>query len=300
MRLLLTGGTGQVGWELTRSLAPLGEVVAPKRSELDLSDPEALRSTVRYTDPDVIVNAAAYTDVDQAEENHRPAEELNVRAPRILAEEAARARAAMVHFSTDYVFDGKKEGPYREGDLPSPLNVYGRTKLAGEEAIRSATPHHLILRTSWVYGLRRENFVTTMLALFEKNELVSAVDDQLGSPTWCRYLADSVAHVLCRHLSPGAESPLSDNTGTFHLAGGGSTTWYGLARAILRKLRQLHLCDGRLRIRELEPVSTSEFPRPATRPRNSALACDAAREELRLNVVPWERQLSFCLEGLAD
>lgn len=300
MRLLLTGGTGQVGWELSRSLAPLGEVVAPNRSELDLSDPEALRSTIRSTEPDVIVNAAAYTDVDQAEENHRPAEELNVRAPRILAEEAARARVALVHFSTDYVFDGKKEGPYRVGDLPSPLNVYGRTKLAGEEAIRSATSHHLILRTSWVYGLRRENFVTTMLDLFEKNELVSAVDDQLGSPTWCRYLADSVAHVLCRHLSPGTESPLSGRTGTYHLAGGGSTTWYGLARAILRKIRQLHLCNGRPRIRELEPVPTSEFPRPATRPRNSALACDAAREELGLNVVHWERQLSLCLEGLAD
>lgn len=295
MKLLLTGRTGQVGWELRRTLATLGPVDCPTRSTLDLSDSDAIRSAVRSFAPDVIVNAGAHTAVDRAEEETDVARAVNARAPGILAEEAARTRAVLVHFSTDYVFNGQKSEPYVEEDPPCPLNVYGRTKLAGEKAIRATGADHLILRTSWVYGLRRRNFVTKMLKLLQSSEEVSVVDDQVGCPTWCRFLAQSTAQVLTRFVEPGSASPLGSRSGTYHLAGAGSTSWYGFASAIRRKI------DGgtpgaELTAREIRPVSTSEFPRPAARPRNSTLSSEKARRELGLHVVPWEHQLSMCLE----
>lgn len=299
MKLLLTGGTGQVGWQLQRTLATLGRVEAPSRLDLDLADPDAIASAMRSSSPDVVVNAAAHTAVDRAEEERDAAGAVNARAPAILAEEAARAGAVLVHFSTDYVFDGTKPGPYDEEDAPAPINVYGRTKLEGEEAIRGSAAHHLILRTSWVYGLRRDSFVTTMLDLFRERKEVSVVDDQTGSPTWCRYLAEATAQILARHLDLGRDAPLGGRSGTYHLAGSGRTTWHGLALAVRRELERRD-ADVELRVREIRPVPSSEFPRPAPRPRNSQLSSEKAREVLGIHEVPWERQLSLCLEELAD
>lgn len=263
MKILLTGGTGQIGWELQRTLAPLGRVSAPGREKLDLADPDALETAVRKLSPDVVVNAAAYTDVDRAESEPDRAAAVNAQAPKALAQEAARVNAAVVHYSTDYVFGGDKDRAYTEQDEPDPINVYGKTKLAGERAVRESRADHLILRTSWVYGTRRENFLTTMQRLFSERETLEVVDDQVGSPTWCRLVAEATAALLAQWhpvrargggtrdsnaaITGGNDEGSSAGrpaSGTYHVAAKGRATWYEFARAIRDELERAGSREG--------------------------------------------------------
>jgi len=277
-RLLVTGRNGQVGWELARTLAPLGEVIAFDRAGLDLADPDRLRAAVRDTRPDVIVNAAAYTAVDRAETETESALAINAVAPGILAEEAKRCGALLVHYSTDYVFDGSKKLPYAEGDAPSPINAYGRSKLAGEQAIQACGCRHLILRTSWVYGLRGNNFLRTMLRLAaERNEL-RVVDDQCGAPTWSRMIAQATALALARQDAP--------ESGIYHLSAAGRTSWHGFAAAILAAQGW----QG-----QLAAIPTRDYPLPAARPANSSLANDKLAAAFGLKLPDWDRSLALCL-----
>ncbi len=220
MKLLVTGISGQVGYELLRTLAPLGDVVGVDRSAMDLSDPQRIRDVIHAERPDVVVNAAAYTAVDRAEVERETAFKINATAPRVMAEALqASGGGALVHFSTDYVFDGAKRGPYFENDRPNPLSAYGRSKLEGEQAIRASGVPHLILRTSWVYGKRGRNFLNTMLSLFEEKPQLRIVDDQIGAPTWSRWIARGTAEVLAKCLAGGAFR--EELGGTYHLTAGG-------------------------------------------------------------------------------
>jgi dTDP-4-dehydrorhamnose reductase len=232
-RILITGKDGQVGFELLRSLAAQGQVMAVGRDKMDLSDPDSIRRTVRAIGPDLIVNAAAYTAVDQAESEPELALAVNGIAPGILAEEAKRLGAALIHYSTDYVFDGTKAAPYIEDDEPRPINVYGSTKLAGEMAIRAVDAPHLILRTSWVYGMRGRNFLLTMLRLARERDELSIVDDQVSAPTWGRELAAGTGDVLKRlgYGQPGFCDACAAQRGIYNLSAAGQTSWYGFAAA---------------------------------------------------------------------
>ncbi|HEY0036202.1 MAG TPA: dTDP-4-dehydrorhamnose reductase [Longimicrobium sp.] len=281
--ILLLGRNGQVGWELERALAPLGRVTALGRGEADLTSPDRLREVVRSRRPSVIVNAAAYTAVDQAEGEPEAAFAANATAPGILAEEAKRLGALLVHYSTDYVFDGGAARPYREDDAPGPLNVYGRSKLEGERAIQAATDDHLILRTSWVYGTRGRNFLLTILRLLAERDELRIVADQVGAPTWSRMIAAATAAVLARHT--GASRPV----GVFHLTAAGQTTWHGFATAIRDR------AGGSAAGKPVRPIASSEYPVPAARPRWSVL--DGARLEAAFGVeLPsWDASLALAL-----
>jgi dTDP-4-dehydrorhamnose reductase len=277
LRILLLGKKGQVGWELARALAPLGEVTALGRAELDLADVPRLIATVRALQPDAIVNAAAYTAVDKAESEQDAAFDVNATAPRVLAEEAKRSGALLVHFSTDYVFDGAKATPYVEEDPTNPLNVYGASKLAGERAILAAGCRHLILRTSWVYGPRGANFMLSMLRLARERPQLRVVDDQVGAPTSSRAIADATAAVLVRAMaSPGLE-------GLYHLTASGETSWCGFARAILAR--------AGIEI-PVVPIPTEQYPTPARRPRNSRLDCARLRAAFGVTLAPWQESLA--------
>ena len=272
MRILLTGRNGQVGGELNKTLAPLGELTALGRAELDLRDAAGVRDAVRAAKPEVIVNAAAYTAVDRAEAEREAAFAVNATAPGVLAEEAKRAGALLVHYSTDYVFDGEKPAPYVEEDTPNPLNVYGASKLAGERAIAASGCRHLILRTSWVYGPRGSNFFLTMLRLAREKPELRVVDDQVGAPTSSLAIARGTAQLLTRRAQ-----------GLYHMSAAGETSWCGFARAILSSAG---LATAVVAIR------TEDYPAPAKRPRNSRLDCSRLRRDFGLSLAPWEEQLA--------
>ncbi|MCK5623860.1 MAG: dTDP-4-dehydrorhamnose reductase, partial [Alphaproteobacteria bacterium] len=270
MTILLLGANGQVGWELRRALAPLGPVRALERAEADLADPDALSRAVRETAPSLIVNAAAYTAVDRAEEDEALARTINADAPGLLAEEAKRLGIALVHYSTDYVFDGVGELPAMESDLTDPLNAYGRTKLAGEAAIRDSGCAHLILRTSWVYSMRGANFLLTVRRLAGELEEMRIVADQTGAPTWARGIAGATALILARCGAPAETGILAEKGGLYHLTASGETTWHGFADAIVEWLR----ATGQpVRCKQVHPIPTSDYPTPARRPANSLLDC---------------------------
>jgi dTDP-4-dehydrorhamnose reductase len=273
LRILLTGATGQVGWELRKTLAPLGEVKFFDRFGLDLADTPPLVATVRALQPEVIVNAAAYTAVDKAEAERDLAFAVNATAPRVLAEEAKRIGALLVHYSTDYVFDGEKGSPYVESDPTRPISAYGDSKLAGEQAIAKSGCRHLILRTSWVYGPRGRNFYLTMLRLAKERPELKVVDDQVGAPTSSLEIARATATLLAK----GAQ-------GLYHMTAAGETTWCGFARAILK---------GAGVATPVAPIRTEDYPTPAKRPRNSRLDCSKLRKETGVALAPWE-------EGLAE
>jgi len=284
--ILLIGKNGQVGWELQRTLAPLGEVVALDRQQLDLSNPAQIQERVREIKPGLIVNAAAYTTVDRAEAEPELAMAVNGTAPGILAEEAKRIGAAIIHYSTDYVFDGTKTIPYTEEDAPNPLNVYGHTKLAGEQAVQAAGVPHLILRTSWIYGLRGKNFLRTVLKLLESDrEELRVVDDQVGAPTWCRMVAEATAQIIAK------DGDLFRETGgTYHLSAGGQTSWYGFAGEIMRYA--LHFIPYTTRLRS---IPTSEYPTPACRPAYSVLSNAKLKVAFGVVLPGWEEGLKLAL-----
>ena len=285
-RIMLIGKNGQVGWELQRTLATLGRVVAFDRRQLDLSSPEQIRERVREIKPNLIVNAAAYTAVDKAEEEPEIAMAINGIAPGILAEEAKNLNAAIVHYSTDYVFDGTKATPYTEQDETNPLNVYGKTKLEGEQAIQAVGAPHLILRTSWVYGFRGRNFLLTILRLAREREELRIVNDQTGSPTWSRMIAEATAQILAQ-----GDSILTEKQGIYNLSAGGQTSWYGFTKIILT-----HNTETSLRVKKLTPIPTSEYPTPARRPAYSVLSNEKLKKVFGLTMPDWDRALQLVLE----
>ena len=285
MKILLYGKNGQLGWELQRSLAPLGELVALDRYSAglcgDLSNLQGLAETVQRVRPDVIVNAAAHTAVDRAESEPELARTLNALAPGVLAQEAHKLGAWLVHYSTDYVFDGSGSTPWLESDVPAPLSVYGRTKLEGEQLIQAVCPRHLIFRTSWVYAARGGNFAKTMLRLAQERESLSVIDDQFGAPTGAELLADVSAHAIRQVLQRPQDA------GIYHLAASGETTWNRYAKHVLV---QAERSQSAIKIvaNEVKAVASSAFPTAATRPLNSRLDCSRLQAAFGLSLPPWE------------
>ena len=291
MKILLLGSTGQVGWELQRSLAPLGDVTACDRAKADMSDLDGLRALVRAAKPDTIVNAAAYTAVDKAESEPDLATRVNAAAVELLAEEAKQAGALLVHYSTDYVFDGKKAGAYIETDAASPLSRYGLSKYQGEEAIRAAGGRHLIFRTSWVYAPRGKNFPTTILNLARTREELKIVADQIGAPTSTELIADVTALALRRLERSEAL------VGTYHLTAAGETSWHAYARLLVRLAATKGYALKAVPERIL-PIATADYPTPAKRIANSRLATDKLRAAFGLTLPPWDAHLGRFLEEL--
>jgi dTDP-4-dehydrorhamnose reductase len=285
LKILLLGKNGQVGWELQRSLTPLGELLALDRHSTDfcgdLSQPERLAQTVRDWRPDVIVNAAAHTAVDKAESEPDLARCLNATAPAALAQAATEAGAWLVHYSTDYVFNGQGEQAWQEGDATGPLSVYGQTKLEGEQHIAASGCKHLIFRTSWVYAARGGNFAKTMLRLAAERERLTVIDDQHGAPTGADLIADVTAHAIRQALQQAALS------GVYHLVASGETSWHAYASHVIAQARILRP-ELALKVSEIAPVPTASFPSPAQRPRNSRLHTGKLQQAFGLVLPPWQ------------
>ncbi|HMF65478.1 MAG TPA: dTDP-4-dehydrorhamnose reductase [Edaphobacter sp.] len=298
-RILLTGATGQVGGELLRVLGPLGEVVAPARSTMDLADAASVRATIRAVQPRWIVNPGAYTAVDKAESEPELAYAVNAEAVRTMGEEARAIGAAVIHFSTDYVFDGSGSVPYVETDATGPVSVYGASKLAGEEALAASGAGHMIFRTSWVYGGRGKNFLLTILKLAREREQLRVVGDQHGAPTWSRDLAEMTAQVIgrCEIAAAGRDVAeiLAEASGVYHATGRGETTWHGFAADAVRLQRQR---EPGVRFAEIESITTAEYPTPAKRPVNSRLNCDKLAQRFGWTMMDWRESLREVLEEL--
>ena len=294
VKILLTGKNGQVGFELQRALAPLGEIVAVDMAECDLSDAEAIRALVRGVAPQVIVNPAAYTAVDKAEADRVTAHAINAVAPGVFGEEARKLGALVVHYSTDYVFDGTKPGRYTEDDVPNPQSVYGKTKLAGEIALRDSSADHLIFRTSWVFGAHGGNFAKTMLRLATERESLNVVADQLGAPTSAALLADVTAQVVGLYLRQGRTGfPL----GLYHLVAGGVTTWHAYAQAVVAAA----IAAGKpmkTRPEAIMAIPTSAYPVSAPRPANSRLDTSRLQNTFGLRLPSWEDGLRHVLQQI--
>ena len=297
MSILLLGKDGQVGWQLQRSLAPHGQVIAYGRIECDMADLDRVRSVVRQIKPSVIVNASAYTAVDRAESEPELARRINAEAPGVLAEETAALGALLVHYSTDYVYDGCKSAAYAETDLTSPQSVYGRTKLAGEEAIRSVGGKSLIFRTSWVFGARGGNFVKTILRLAREKDALNVVDDQIGSPTPAAMIA-TVTGVALAMLRRGQLLEKGENR-LYHLAAARPVSWYEFARTIVDLAGQAPGFDLRLKSEAIKAITTAEYPTPARRPTNSRLDCSRLEADFGLQMPDWQPYLVRMLQLLA-
>lgn len=297
MRILLLGKDGQVGWQLQRSLAPHGEVIACGRAQCDLADLGRIRSIVRELRPTIIVNAAAYTAVDRAESEPDLAHRINAEAPGVLAEEAARLGALLLHYSTDYIFDGAKAVPYVEGDPSGPLSVYGRTKLEGEAAIQAAGGKSVIFRTSWVFGARGNNFVKTILRLAREKETLSVVDDQIGSPTPAAMLATvtGVGLAMLRHGTALEEG----ESRLYHLAAARPVSWCEFARTIVALAGQAPGFDLRLKPEAINAIASADYPTPARRPMNSRLDCRRLEKDFGLQMPDWQPYLERMLQLLA-
>lgn len=307
-KILLIGKNGQVGGELNKYLGRLGEVIALARHQLDLTRFDLIHHMVRDLNPSLIVNAAAYTNVDQAESDAATAQIVNGQAPGVLAEAGKAVGAALVHFSTDYVFDGKQGSPYQESDPPNPINQYGKTKLAGEKAIQAAGIPHLILRTSWVYGTRGKNFLLTIARLATQKQELQVVDDQVGAPTWCRMIAAMTTAVLVRIYSSRPDGSFPEKyTGIYHLTAGGRTSWKGFADAILENCSDPNRLGpwfaAAVNFRpvvatSVRGISTSEFPTPAQRPAYSVLSNAKLMRVFGLKPLPWNSQLALCCQDV--
>lgn len=286
IKILLTGKNGQLGYELERSLQGLGEIVALNRSQMDLADLQQVRDCIRSIKPTLIINPAAYTAVDKAESEPDLAFKVNAEAPAVMAEEVKKLGAAMVHYSTDYVFDGNKRTPYTEEDVTHPMSVYGASKLAGEQAVQAAGIPHLILRTSWVYGMRGKNFLLTMLRLAQERDSLGVVADQYGTPTWCRTIADTTAHILAQEWQ--------EKSGLYHLTAQGQTTWHGFTLAILQNAKLLNQSNqsfGKQLV--VKPITTQDYPLPAPRPAYSVLSCEKLLNTF-CRLPHWEEALRLC------
>lgn len=294
MKILLLGKNGQVGWELNRALMSLGCVVALDRNGADFSSPEGLRNIVSTENPDVIINAVAYTAVDKAEGEERLAEIINAVAPGVLAEEALKINALLVHYSTDYVFDGNKKTPYGEIDEPNPINIYGRTKLLGEQAIQSSGCNYLIFRTSWVYASRGKNFLLSILKLAQEREELGIVSDQVGSPTSARLIAETTS--LCINTVMKEMSSTASSSAVYHLTSSGNTSWYGFAEEIISFVSEAPSLS--LKIKNLKAIATSEYPTAAKRPMNSQLMSNKLESEFGLIMPEWRNALILCMEEL--
>ena len=290
LRFLVPGKGGQVGWELQTILAPLGTVIGLDRNGMDLANPDSIRHAIRDAKPDVIVNAAAYNNVDRAESESDLAMQVNGIAPGIMAEEAKRLGAILIHYSTDYVFDGELERPYREDDAPNPVNAYGRSKLAGERAVEAVGGKYLILRTSWVYSARGSNFVLTVLRLAREKAELSMVNDQSGSPTWARALAQATVELLRKH------SLISRHSGTYHLSAAGHTSRFELAKAIISiaRARSSRSNDWAT----VKAIASTQYPLPARRPASPVLSKGKIMQVFGLEMKTWEEQLSAFLSEL--
>ena len=290
--ILLTGANGQVGYELQHSLAVLGNVIALERSQLDLLDAAAIRYVVREIKPNLIVNPAAYTAVDKAESEPELAMEINAVAPGVLAEEAARLDIPLVHYSTDYVYDGAKSSPYVETDSTNPLSVYGKSKLAGENAIRAVGLPHLILRTSWVYGTLGKNFLRTILRLAAEREQLRVVSDQIGAPSWSRSIAEATL-VALNNWNEGL-------SGTYHLTCAGQTSWHEFAQEIVKEYEMRYESRDwpklRAKVAGIEAIKTAEYPTPAPRPANSRLDCTKIKHDLSVTMPDWREALRQVLD----
>ena len=287
-RLLLIGKIGQVGWELRRTLAPMAQVTCVDFPEIDLTSGDSIRRWVRDTNPQVIINAAAYTAVDKAESEPELAMKINGIAPGILAEEAKKAGALLVHYSTDYIFDGSRTQPYVETDAPNPLGSYGRSKLAGDNAVLAVAGAHLIFRLCWVYGARGQNFMLTMMRLARERDKLRVVSDQMGCPTWSRMIAETTTLALKQTIvapDPGAFS------GVYHLASSGVTSWHGFAEAIINLMPAAEKKCSRV-----EAISTADFPTPTKRPAYSVLGCDKLERTFRLRLPNWQDSLRQVIE----
>ena len=294
MKLLVTGKNGQVGFELTRALSVLGEVVAVDRQTCDMTKADAIRALVQQVKPDVIVNAAAYTAVDKAESEKEIANAVNAIAPGILGEEAAKLNALVVHYSTDYIFDGSKSGAYTENDTPNPQSAYGQSKLDGERALVKANPRHLILRTSWVYGAHGGNFAKTMLRLAADRDKLTVVADQFGAPTSASLLADLTAQLIGRYSREGGEKfPY----GIYHAVNNGETHWCDYARFVIATA----LAAGKaLKTTpdNIAPITTAQYPTPAKRPANSRLDTQHFRDTFSLRLPPWQESMQHVLQQI--
>ncbi|CAD6509697.1 dTDP-4-dehydrorhamnose reductase [Paraburkholderia hiiakae] len=288
LTILVTGVNGQVGFELLRSLQGLGRVVPCDRSTLDLSDLDRVRAFVRDAKPSLIVNPAAYTAVDKAETDIEAARCLNVDVPRVFAEEAARAGGALIHYSTDYVYDGVKSSAYLEADATNPQNVYGETKLDGERAIAATGCAHLILRTSWVYGRRGKNFLQTMLRLGAERKELRVVADQVGAPTWAKTIAAATSHIVAQGAAANDIDWWVRRSGVYHLSSAGATSWHGFAEAIFATTMGADAPT-------VMPIPASDYPTPAKRPANSRLSLDKLTEVFGLRMPPWGEALQLCL-----
>jgi dTDP-4-dehydrorhamnose reductase len=288
--ILLLGKNGQVGWELHRTLSPLGEVIATDRQSLDITDFHRVRETIHTIKPQVIVNATAYTAVDRAEDEPDLAMLINGTAPGVLAEEAKKCGALFVHYSTDYVFDGTKKGSYTEEDTPNPLNVYGRTKLAGEEAIQSVDGNYLIFRTSWVYGERGHNFYLTIRRLAKEKEEISVVDDQVGAPTWCRSIAENTAFILAQGVNreEGYSAYYEKRKGLYHMTAAGQTSWYEFAKRIVETVP-----SEERKLKQILPIKTKDYAYKAQRPLNSVLNNYRTMEFFDIQQGVWLNGLNF-------
>lgn len=295
MRILLLGKFGQLGWELHRTLAPLGEIVALDYPEIDLTQGDNIRQLVRDTHPKVIVNATAYTAVDRAESEPETAQAVNTQAPGLLAEQAVTVGAALIHYSTDYVFDGTKGSDYIETDIPNPLGVYGQSKLNGERVIEQVGGAYLILRTSWVYSLRRPSFVTKVLDWSRQQTTLRVVSDQVSNPTWARMLAEITALLLSKG-APDIVGFLEERRGIYHLAGSGHASRFEWAQSILKHDPQP---DEQI-LKEILPAKSFEFPTPARRPYFSALNCDRFSDTFGLRLPDWEDALCMAMSDTSQ
>lgn len=292
MKIVLLGRNGQLGWEFQRTLPPLGEVLALDREDLDLCDLDAVQSILGELKPDLIVNASAYTDVDRAEKEPEPAMKINALAPGVIAETARKLGAVLIHYSTDYVFDGRESTPYTESQTTNPLNVYGKSKVLGEENIKQAGDAYLILRTSWVYSLRGNSFVNKVLGWSRKNTVLKIVNDQVSSPTWARMLAEITGLLLARSQASLYEY-IRERSGVYHLAGSGHTSRYEWAKHILANDPQ----RAEQTVQTIEPGRTDEFPTPAVRPLFSVLDCSRFEETFGLRLPAWQRTLELAMGG---
>ncbi|MFJ7565846.1 dTDP-4-dehydrorhamnose reductase [Herminiimonas sp. NPDC097707] len=293
MKILLTGKTGQVGYELERTLQGLGEIVALDRQQMDLANLDQVRDVIRSVKPQLIINPAAYTAVDLAESAPDLAMRINADAPGVMAAEAKKLGAAMIHYSTDYVFDGEKAESYTEEDVPHPQSVYGRSKLAGEQAIQAAGIPHLILRTSWIYGLRGKNFLLTVQRLAQERDELRIVADQFGAPTWSRTLAEVTAHAICQLQGGGTQANIdhaawSAHSGLYHVTAQGRTSWHGFTQAIIAH-------SSGLKQPKVTPIATQDYPLPAKRPQNSVLSSQRFMQTF-CSLPEWDAALKLCVD----